>query len=51
MRAVKLEFGSDTCGICTMDCLCLIGSEVFEVSIECDLIGIHDYCLKLVNEK
>lgn len=51
VRAVKMEFGADACGICPMDCLCHFGTEVLEVCKECDSIGIYDYCLKLVNEK
>lgn len=50
VRAVRINVMYDTCLQCEMDCLCHIGTEMFDVCKKCDEInGDYNY-LKLVNK-
>ena len=51
VRAVKVNWESDTCDLCEMDCLCHFGTEMLAVCIACDSIDTNNYYLKLVNKK
>ena len=51
VRAGELDFGSELCEICPMDCLCYFGTDMLDVCKEYNSIGKYDYYLKLANKK
>lgn len=50
VKAIEVDSVDECCEICTMDCLCVSESHIFDVCAECNRINRYNYCLKLVNE-